>query len=180
MLISDCVQLLTLIVVSAYTVVTYRLFSQERDQFRLSLRPWIYPGDISFDRQEDDPTLAVLLYNFGKLPAMCSVSVDKLSITTFPVQKVELVSIGKNQEFPIFPHVQGVDSVFMFLIPLRPDQRIFFMHGSRLEFQIDIKYRTLTEKNAEYTYSYSATLKVGHFKDKAGKQSTLIGNVKAT
>jgi hypothetical protein len=169
-----------MIVVSIYTYYTYQLFKSQKEQFRLSVRPWIYPGDIIYEYQPSDAKLAILLFNFGKLPALVKISVESITIKPLLLEQVKPVQVNMAREFPVFPHVEGVDSVFMFFIPLTYDQSVLLIDGCRLEIPVKINYRSLTESGKDFPYSYSATLTVNSFKETMDKQSTLIGNVVAT
>jgi len=178
---SDWIQLFALAVVAVYTTLTYLLWRDQRRQFQLAQRPWVYPGDVTFHNDPKKPELAVLLYNFGKLPAFCNINVSTIDIKPFPDQpeQVHLISEKETRHLAIFPYIPEVDTVFMFLLPLTEEQRLLLIDGCRLDMTIDITYKDLTNPKEKYAYSYSATLEVHQFKAEAGKQATLIRDARA-
>jgi uncharacterized ParB-like nuclease family protein len=178
---SDWIQLVAVVVVLIYTTFTILLWNQQRKQFALAQRPWVNPTDISFNEFTSPPELAVILHNLGKLPALCRISIPRIRIKPLPDQEncVELEITEIARPLTVFPHTSGVDSMFMYLMHLTPEQGAPLVDGARLEMDISIEYKTLTVDGARFPFSYSAILEVHHFDRKAGKQTTLIRNATA-
>lgn len=171
---SEWIQLGTLVVVLAYTLVTCGLLWQQKTQFNRSLRPWIMVGDILYNERIVLPELGVVLYNVGRMPANCTVLVDRLEITPEFGDRVSVINRDKVQDFIIFPNVEGTDSLHMFLFNLTEQHSMLIRERSRIECHIKIEYKTIDDRNTEGQYLYEAGLLVEHFTEKASKQTTAI------
>lgn len=179
MTLSNWIDLFTLFVVVVYTMVTYFLLHQQKIQFELSNRPWVYAGDICYNERGGLQELGVILLNTGKIPAQCNVLAHRISITQPFGEKVELLNKDEVRDFPIFPYVDGADFVHMFLFSLTEEQDLLFTENSRIESQITVNY-SIPNKESKTRYRYEAELTVEHLNQKAGKQTTLIKVSSAT
>ena len=178
---SDVVQILTLGVVLYYTIVTHRIFSQQRDQFTRSLRPWVSADDILYTKRLIAPDFGVLIRNIGKLPANCVIRVTRLSIKNpFSDQPVSLIQTDEARDFPVFPFVEGTDSAHIFFFNLTEDQSLFFTDGARIECDLKIHYTIIDDLKQSKPFEYEGYLLVERFTEKVNKQSTLIRVSKAT
>jgi hypothetical protein len=171
---SEWINLGTLIVVAVYTFFTYRLFSQQRDQFALGSRPWVTPEDIHFDKDPVQPKLTIPLFNFGRLPASCVVRVSQIVLTPFEAQSATLLPEDSPTEIPVFPNIQGMSTISRFVAPLKPDQRRLLIDGCQIQIDIQISYRSLTQKSSSFPYHYAAKMTVQHFQESATNQITQI------
>jgi hypothetical protein len=178
---SDLIQILTLGVVLYYTIVTHRIFRQQRDQFTRSLRPWVSADDILYNKRLVLPELGVLIRNIGKLPAMCNIRVTRLSIKhPFEDQPVSLIQNDEVKDFPVFPFVEGTDSAHIFFFNLTEDQNIFFVEGVKIECDIKIYYTILDDLKQTKPFEFEGNLLVERFTEKINKQTTIITITKAT
>ena len=168
---SDWIQLLILIVVSLYTTFTYLLWRQQKANDTLSLRPWMHPKRLVFENNAAQPRIAFFLDNYGKLPAECKVHIKKVTLQqpdntqdTFTPEKPGLLIVYPNSPDPI--------SNFIFYINLNQNEDRLFVNGSRLELEVSLSYKTLTDKSQRYPYSYSAKLRINNFQREKGQQDT--------
>ena len=178
----EWIQITGLIILFAYTTFAALLWWQQRKNFELAQRPWVLPTDISFHNDRTNPQLAVFLYNFGKLPALCRISVPNIRIKPLPSDEwTEVLKANEPfHELTVFPHVQSVDSKFMYIIPLTAEQNDVLLDNASIEMEINIKYGYITKKSSRLPYTYSATLEVRKFERTHGIQSTLIRDTTAS
>jgi hypothetical protein len=171
---SDWIQLSILVVVLAYTVVTYLLLRHQKVQFERASRPWVHAGDICYNKRIVLPELGVNLVNTGRIPAQCTVLVDRISVTQPFNDTMDLLNKDEVRGFPVFPYVQRIDSVHMFLFNLTEEQSVLFTKDSKIECHLQVDYQALDARRSDEQYTYEANLLVEHFTESTGKQTTLI------
>lgn len=174
---SECIQLATLIVVAAYTVATFIIIYQQKEQFALSLRPWIYPDDLTFENSADRPQLGIFFRNTGKLPAECDITPTSGKITLPGGSPVDLKFKKQPRPLTVYPHVQGVDTRYIFYIPIDETTNMILIDGCRVEVAVHIRYHLIHQAPSRKSYSFSANLEVEHFERNRGIQATMIRDV---
>jgi hypothetical protein len=177
---SNWIALCSLLVLLAYTAVTYRLFRQQKDQFQQSNRPWVYATGVTYNERIVFPELGIILLNTGKLPAQCNVVVQKISITNPFGTEIDLLTKEERRDLSVFPHSEGADLVHMFLYDVSDEHARLFTNNSRIECRLTIDYKVVGSNKVKTEYGYGAELTVEHLNDKAGKQTTLIKVISAT
>lgn len=181
--VNSVVLLYTLIVVLAYTDVTYGLAHQQDVQFRLMNRPWLYIDDVVYEAHPGGAKLVVLLLNSGNIPAEQEAVVDEIAVT--PVSRDVTVTLkpGNTQvrhRSVVFPHISGKDTRYMVPLALSDDQRKCLHEYCSITISITLRYRALNSNKNEFPYSFSAVVNVPDFTVKTNVQSTYVDAVAAT
>ena len=173
----------TLISIIAYTDETHELVTLQHEQFSLMNRPWLYVDDISYDSHPTGLTVAILLVNSGKTPAIYDPCVERFAVTPlFGEKEIILNPIMRpaGATSIVFPFVEGKETRYMIPLHFSDSQSEYFQPQCKVEVKLRLAYKALTADDRKKPFGYEATLVVPSLNEKVAIQTTHVSGIVAT
>ena len=155
--ISLLIQGLGLLAVISYTIVTYRLLNNSRnqldlqakqlmiqqEQYKVQIRPIVLVGDIVY--QSGEHPLVMQIYNAGPLPASCKIYIKNFKLKSPGMDLYEFIDDEVINYATIYPRAFGSETRNLISLPLDDTAKQILRLDSRIEFNIRIDYYTISK-----------------------------------